>query len=393
MLRVIFGLAGLLLLAGCVSSRDPQWQASITAAKHAARGERWVEAEAHWQQALAEAEWAGPENWRVASTLHSVARFYESRGRHEEAEQAYERTLVIQEKIGARGPGAARAVTDLAHLYHGRGRYGEAEPLYQRALTMTETVFGPTYQNVNRVRYLLARLHTQQGRYAEAAALYEQALAGNGSDLQVLRALAQVYESQGRYAEAEPLGRRLVTWAETAGSPRELARELRGLAALSHRMERPAEAIRIEARADEVFLEDSVEVIAVTRPEIRRTAKGTIEFEMTATVRYTLRSADAARLQVSAVRLSSAGCPSAGPSEGYAGRSVAITRGEETRVVPVMWRSKADALDTKGAGHGYLTVVAHLWSETPDHRPGRVRRYARAPHFCYALPVPGSSAG
>lgn len=115
MLPVIFSLAGLLLLAGCVSSRDPQWQASITAAKQAAKEKRSAEAEAHWKQALVEAERSGPDNWRVASTLQPMARLYESQGRTDEAEQAFKRTLAIHERIAPRSPAAARTLTDLAH--------------------------------------------------------------------------------------------------------------------------------------------------------------------------------------------------------------------------------------------------------------------------------------
>jgi tetratricopeptide (TPR) repeat protein len=390
MLRVIFGLAGLLLLAGCVSSRDPQWQASLIAAKQAAKEKRPAQAEAHWQQALAEAERSGPDNWRVASTLQPMARFYESQGRNDEAEQAFKRMLAIQEKIAPRGPAAARTVTDLAHLYHGQGRYSEAEPLYQRALPMAEAAFGPTHRNVDVIRFLLARLYTAQGRDAEAEALYKQLLARQVPDPQATRQLAQMYETQGRYAEAEPLRRSLVTSAETTGSPRELARELGILAALLRKMGEPAEASQIEARAQEVFPEDKVEVLAVTSPEIRRTLNGVTEFEMTATVRYTLRSADVARLQVSAVRFPSAGCLPGSPSMLYPGPLMPITRGEGMHVIPVRWKVRPGAPGSQDPGQGYVTVQSNLWSDTGDQRPHPIRSFGRARDHCHALGV-GSS--
>jgi tetratricopeptide (TPR) repeat protein len=387
MLRVIFGLAGLLLLAGCVSSRDPQWQASLAAAKQAAKEKRSAEAEAHWKQALAEAERSGPDNWRVASTLQPMARFYESQGRTDEAEQAFRRTLAIQERIAPRSPAAARTLTDLAHLYHGAGRYSEAEPLYQRALPMAEAAFGPTHRNVDVIRFLLARLYTQQGRYAEAEALYKLLLAADTSYPQVPRELAQVYETLGRYAEAEPLRRRLVTSAEMAGSPRERARELGLLAGLLRRMGRPAEASQIEARAQEVFPQDEVEVLAVTSPEVRRTLNGFTELEMTATVRYTLRSADLARLQVSAVRFASAGCLPGSTFRLDAGPLLPITRGEGSRIIPVRWwMVGAGDLGSQTPGEGYVTVQSALWSE----RPHRSRAVAWARDHCYTLGVGGS---
>jgi len=390
MLRVIPGLAGLLLLAGCVSSRDSQWKASMTAADRAATGKRSAEAEAQWRQALAEAERSGPDNWLVAYTLRRMAFFYESQGRKDEAEQAFKQALAIQEKNAPRGALTARILTDLAHLYHGEGRYSEAEPLYQRALPVAEAAFGPTHRNVDVIRFLLAKLYTEQGRSAEAEALYKQLLASNTSNPEASRKLAQVYETQGRYAEAEPLRRRLVTVAETAGSPRELVRELGILAALLRKMGHPAEASQIEARAQEVFPEDKVEVLAVTSPEIRRTLNGVTEFEMTATVQYTLRSADVARLQVSAVRFPSAGCLPGSPSVLYPGPLLPITRGEGMHVIPVRWKVRPGGPGSQDPGQGYVTVQSSLWSDTGDQRPHPIRSFGRARDYCYALGVGGS---
>jgi len=110
------------MLVGCVSSRDPQRWASMTAADQVAKGKRVAEAEALWSQALAEAERSGHDDWRVAYTLQRMARFYESQGRKDEAEQAFKRTLAIEEKIAPRGPTTARTVTDLAHLYQSTKR-------------------------------------------------------------------------------------------------------------------------------------------------------------------------------------------------------------------------------------------------------------------------------
>ena len=204
----------------------------------------------------------------------------------------------------------ARVLTDLGHFYQSDGRYSEAEALYQRALPMAEAVFDPTHRNVDTIRFLLAKVYAEQGRHGEAETLYRQLLlAEEPSGGQVLRELAHLYEVQGAYAEAEPLRRRLVSDAEANAGPRQLALELNRLAALLRKMDRPVEASQVEARAQEVFPEDEIKVLAVTPPAIRRSFETVTEFEMIATVQYALRTADAAGLRVSALRFSSPGCP------------------------------------------------------------------------------------
>jgi tetratricopeptide (TPR) repeat protein len=393
MRRIILSLASLLLLAGCDTTRanrDLQWWATMTAADQAAREKRSAAAEAQWRQALAEAEQSGLDDWRVAHTLQRMARFYESQGRRDEAEEALKRTLAIEEKIGARGPTAARTLTDLAHLYHSEGRYSEAERLYQRALPMAVAAFGADHRNEDVIRLLLARLYAAQGRDGEAEPLYQQIVAGKTFDPLAVQELAQLYETQGRYAEAEPLRRRLVTHKETAGSPRELAAELGGLAALLRKMDRPAEASEIEARALAVFPEDKVEILALTSPEARRTVNGSTEFEMTATVQYTLRSADVAALQVSAVRFQSAGCNPYTPSMLYPGSLLPITRGEGRRVVPVKWVVRPGGAGSPGPGEGYVTVRSAMWSDPPDHQRRLIRSFGQPRAHCHALQVAGS---
>lgn len=387
--HVLVALGGLLMLTGCSASgwHDAEWWASVQAASQAGQEKRSPEAEARWQQALAEAKRSGPDSWQVAYTLRRLALFYESQGRYDEAERTYKQVLAIWERTAPSAPAAARAVTDLAHLYHGQGRYREAESLYRRALPMTEKAFGPTHRNVDVIRILLASLYDQQGRYAEAEILYKQVLATEPSDIQTLRGLIHIYEAQGKYAEAEPLRRRLVVYRETKGSPRELAGELEGLAALLQKMDRSAEAREIEARAQAVFPEDKVEVLAVTAPEIRRLPNGVTEFEMTATVRYTLRSADVARLQVSALLLQSDRCLPGTHSDGYPGQLLPISRGQGERLVPVRWKVKPGSLDGYGPGERYATVQLGIWYVTTDGRPSRAKSFGWAREYCYALGI------
>ncbi len=392
MRHVMVALGGLLVLSGCSASgwHDAEWWTSVQVATQAGKERQPAETEAHWQQALAEAERSGPDSWQVAYTLRRLALFYESQGRYDEAERTYKQTLAIWERTAPSAPAAARAVTDLAHLYHGQGRYSEAEPLYRRALPMAEKAFGPTHRNVDVIRILLASLSEQQGRYGEAEVLYKQVLANEPSDIQTLRGLIHIYETQGKYAEAEPVRRRLVVYWEGKASPRELAGELEQLAALLRKMDRLVEASELEARAEAVLPEDSVEVLAVTAPEVRRLPNGVTEFEMTATVRYRLRSADVARLQVSALLLQSDRCLPGAHSDGYPGQLLPISRGQGERLVPVRWKIKPGSLDANGPGERYATVQLGMWYVTGDGRPSRAKSFGRAREYCYALGISAS---
>jgi len=367
MRHAIFVLGGLLLLAECVSSLDPQGKTSTVAAAQAAEEKR---------SPVAEAE-----------TLRRLAFTHEKQGRRDEAEQAFKQSLAILEANAPRGPLMARVLTDLGHLYQSGGRYSEAEALYQRALPMAEAVFGRTHRNVDTIRFLLAKVYAEQGRYGEAETLYRQLLlAEEPSGGQVLRELAHLYEVQGAYAEAEPLRRRLVSDAEANAGPRQLALELNRLAALLRKMDRPVEASQVEARAQQVFPEDEIKILAVTPPVIRRSFEYVTEFEMITTVQYALRTADAAGLRVFALRYSSPGCSGGPTSNAYVAPLLPTTRGEGTRVVPLRFMVRRDALAAQGP---YITVQSQLWFDTgrTDARRYRIQSFGRNPDPCYALEV------
>jgi len=110
---------------------------------------------------------------------------------------------------------------------------------------------------------------------------------------------------------------------------------------------------------------------------------------MTATVRYRLRTADVARLQVSPVRYASAGCVLGGPSTLYPGQLLPITRGEGRQVIPVRLIVGPDDL-SHHPGQKYVTVQSALWSDMPGHPPRRTTMAVTGAHVCYALPAGGS---
>lgn len=149
-----------------------------------------------------------------------------------------------------------------------------------------------------------------------------------------------------------------------------------------------------EARAEEVSPEskvhkDTVDVLALTPPELRPLANGFTAFEMTSTVQYTLRTADVARLQVSPVRYASAGCVLGGPFTLYAGPLLPITRGEGRQVIPVRWIVGPEDLG-RHPGQKYVTVQSALWSDMPGHQPRQTTTAVTRAHVCYALPAGGS---
>ena len=111
---------------------------------------------------------------------------------------------------------------------------------------------------------------------------------------------------------------------------------------------------------------------------------------MTATVQYTLRSADVARLQVSALLLPSAGCLPSTTSDGYPGPLLPISRGQGERLIPVRWKVKPGGLGTHGPGERYATVQLGIWYVTTDGRPYRAQSFGWAREYCYALGMGGS---
>jgi hypothetical protein len=147
-----------------------------------------------------------------------------------------------------------------------------------------------------------------------------------------------------------------------------------------------------EADAQELYpevREDKVEVIGLTSPKIARALDGFTEFEMTATVRYALRSTDHAKLQVSAVLYQSVGCVPGTPFTAYAGSLLPVTRGDGTRLVPVRWIVKADPPDLQDAQQRRVTVQSALVSDTRDHRPRLIRSSSHHLDYCFAVTAPG----
>jgi tetratricopeptide (TPR) repeat protein len=128
------------------------------------------------QAALIEAEKFGPEDPRVAVTLHDLANLNAVAGNGDRAEEQYRRAIGILEKL--RGPDhlqVALVRLGLADLYAAQTRVAQAEPLYQGCLAAFEKAGGPDHPAVATVLERYADLLSRVKRDDEAGRLAERA--------------------------------------------------------------------------------------------------------------------------------------------------------------------------------------------------------------------------
>ena len=169
----------------------------------------------------------GPKHVGVATTAHTFADFYASRGKHAEAEPLYAQAMVIKEAKCPDHPSMALTLKHLADLYCAQGKYAEAEPLFKRALAIREKALGPDHSDTAVSLNNLASLYDTQGKYDLAEPLYnraleidEKALGPDHPDTAVsLNNLALLYTTQGKYDLAEPLYKRALAICEKSLGP------------------------------------------------------------------------------------------------------------------------------------------------------------------------------
>ena len=224
-------------------------------------GGRYAQAEPLHERALSIREEAlGPDHPDVAKSLNNQAILYWRQGKYAEAEQRYKRALAIWEKeFGPDHPRVAESLNNLALLYRAQGKYAEAEPLHKRALAIKEKALGPDHADVAASLNNLAVLYVAQGKYAEAEPLHKRALAIQEKALGPdhpdgacsLNNLALLYRAQGKYAEAEPLCKRALAFWEKALGPDhpDVAISLNSLAILYWEQGKYAEAEPLHKRA------------------------------------------------------------------------------------------------------------------------------------------------
>jgi tetratricopeptide (TPR) repeat protein len=161
-----------LACARAAAQEETVWEQYVRAAKEAYRGGDYDGCDKLLHSALEEAEKGGPEDPRVAVTLHNLANLAATRKRYAEAEQLDLRALTLLEKT--RGPTHFRvavALLGLADLYAVQAKYAEAEPAYQRALAIFQRTVGRDHPIVATILERYAALLRKTDRPAEAEKL------------------------------------------------------------------------------------------------------------------------------------------------------------------------------------------------------------------------------
>jgi tetratricopeptide (TPR) repeat protein len=238
-----------------------EWVSEMETGGKAADAQRWVEAEAAFKAALAEAERAfEPQDRRLAHTLYSLAIVYHKQARRDEAEPLYRRAVMIYEQHpGADQRRYGQTLHDLGYLYRQQGQDEQAETLLRRSLTVREVALDPADLDVGQSLYSLMNLYHQRHGWVEAElsarralAIYEQV---KGPDDQrvgwILHVLGHILDAQGQVADAEPLLRRGLAIAEKVFGPDhpEVAHELDDYATVLRKLGREIEAEQLTARA------------------------------------------------------------------------------------------------------------------------------------------------
>lgn len=152
------------------------WQRQIEEARRLYKDQGPAAAEPVLQGALQEAEKFGPEDARVAVTLHDLANLNAVAGNGDKAEEQYRRAIGILEKLrGQEHPQVALVRLGLADLYAAQTRVAQAEPLYQGCVAAFEKAGGPDHPAVATVLERYAGLLRRINRGEEADRLAERA--------------------------------------------------------------------------------------------------------------------------------------------------------------------------------------------------------------------------
>ncbi|MEK6409484.1 MAG: tetratricopeptide repeat protein [Acidobacteriota bacterium] len=243
---------------------------------------KYVEAEPLYLRALDILEaMYGPEHQSVASRLIDLSQFYYSQpDRKAEAEPLMIRALKIQEKVlGPDNPQVSFTLIQLGYWYGLSGRDSDAEPILLRALSIQQKVYGQEAPILNTGLTYLAAVRMRQGKVDEVEALYRQvqdileksllsketkaspgpvALSNDEERLQNARGyaarlknLTSFYIAQRRYDEAEAQYQHALKMLEQEFGKNHftVGMVLESYAAMLRRVNRVAEAEKIEARA------------------------------------------------------------------------------------------------------------------------------------------------
>lgn len=145
LILVLCGTPGAVL----ASAPGARWEHYMTEGVKAYQNGQETNAEMFYLAALEDVEHAGPEDPRLAATLHTLAVLYHTQRKYAQAESFYQRVLkLLEQTIGPEHPTLATTLNNLAVVYEAQEQYGAAEPLYQRALTLLERALGPEHPHL-----------------------------------------------------------------------------------------------------------------------------------------------------------------------------------------------------------------------------------------------------
>jgi tetratricopeptide (TPR) repeat protein len=212
-------------MIGYVATRymsDSAWKENMEAERRAFREGRYLEAVNFAQAALKEAESFGPQDARLATSLHDAGELYTRLERYGEAEGLLQRALTIREKV-LENQETARTIYALARLNHTRGNKDKAERLYRQSLAIREKVLGREHPDVaESLSGLAGALSLKRIEEAERLArrslgIREKSLGENHPDVaESLSSLTEVILEIGKPSEIESYLRRAITIRETS---------------------------------------------------------------------------------------------------------------------------------------------------------------------------------
>ncbi len=215
---LVIGLAIALYLSGS----DSVWKGNTEAERKAFREGRYLEAVNYAQAAVKDAEAFGPQDPRLATSLHNAGELYTRLERYDEAERFLQRALSIREKT-LENAETARTICALARLNQGRGIKDKAERLYRQSLAIREKALGRDHPDVAESLSGLAgvlslkRIDEAERLARRSLSVREKALGENHPDVaESLSRLVEVTMETGKPSEIESHLRRAITIRENS---------------------------------------------------------------------------------------------------------------------------------------------------------------------------------
>lgn len=205
----------------------------------------------------------GPTDSNMALILRPISGMYVAQGKFEKAEEALNRALSITKKnSGAEGAQVAVIISDLAQLYNEEGKYAEAAEISKEALAIDEKMYSGDHPNVSFTLRDLGIAQTGLGNYSEAELLLKKALAMQERLLGqthptvavTMASLGKLYTKQDKYDDAKQLFDRAIEIRSAAhfDHDRKMVSMLRAYAELEKLRKDPAEALKLEQRANSI---------------------------------------------------------------------------------------------------------------------------------------------